>query len=53
MIAESSQHTKPGVETAEKKSPNAHFMKPEGPHRIKNLSNVRILAFRVEFKQAE
>lgn len=28
-----------------------HFMKPEGPHRIRNLSNVRILAFRVEFKQ--
>ena len=28
-----------------------HFMKPEGPHRIKNLSNVKILAFRVEFKQ--
>ncbi len=27
-----------------------HFMKPEGPHRIKNLSNVRIMAFRVEFK---
>ena len=27
-----------------------HFMKPEGPHRIKNLSNVRILAYRVEFK---
>lgn len=31
--------------------PNEHFMKPEGPHRIKNLSNVRIIAFRVEFKQ--
>ena len=29
---------------------DAHFMKPEGPHRIKNLSNVRIIAFRVEFK---
>ncbi len=28
-----------------------HFMTPEGPHRIKNLSNVRIVAFRVEFKQ--
>jgi hypothetical protein len=26
-------------------------MMPEGPHRIKNLSNVRIDAFRVEFKQ--
>ncbi len=30
---------------------DAHFMKPEGPHRIKNLSKVRIVAFRVEFKQ--
>lgn len=30
----------------------AHLMKPEGPHRIKNLSNARILAFRVEFKTA-
>jgi hypothetical protein len=29
----------------------AHFMNPEGPHRIKNLSNARIVAFRVEFKQ--
>jgi hypothetical protein len=28
----------------------AHFMKPEGPHRIKNLSKVRIVAFRVELK---
>jgi len=28
-----------------------HFMKPEGPHRVKNLSSVRIIAFRVEFKQ--
>jgi hypothetical protein len=27
-----------------------HFMKPEGPHRIKNCSNTRILAYRVEFK---
>lgn len=27
-----------------------HFMKPEGPHRIKNLSNVRFIAFGVEFK---
>jgi hypothetical protein len=27
-----------------------YYMKPEGPHRIKNLSNVRILAYRVEFK---
>lgn len=31
--------------------PNAgNFMKPEGPHRIKNLSNVKIDVFRVELK---
>jgi hypothetical protein len=30
----------------------ADLMKPEGPHRVKNLSNTRILAFRVEFKSA-
>jgi hypothetical protein len=29
----------------------ASYMKPEGPHRIKNLSNTRIVAFRVEFKK--
>lgn len=28
-----------------------NFMKPEGPHRIKNLSKVTIDAFRVEFKK--
>lgn len=27
-----------------------HYMKPEGPHQIKNLSNVKIAFFRVEFK---
>ena len=27
-----------------------NFMKPEGPHRVKNLSNVRIDVFRVELK---
>ncbi len=27
-----------------------NFMKPEGPHRIKNLSKTRIDVFRVEFK---
>jgi len=27
-----------------------HYMKSEGPHRIKNLSNVTIVAYRVEFK---
>jgi len=27
-----------------------NYMKPEGPHRIKNLSNVRIDVFRVELK---
>ncbi len=33
-------------------NPNvAHFMQPEGPHRIKNLSNARIVAYRVEFKK--
>ena len=32
--------------------PDEHFMKPEGPHRIKNLSNVRIIAYRVELKQS-
>lgn len=31
-------------------SAKGHFMSPEGPHRIRNLSNVRIVAFRVEFK---
>jgi hypothetical protein len=29
-----------------------HYMKPEGPHGIKNLSNVKIDVFRVEFKPA-
>jgi hypothetical protein len=33
------------------KDSKGHFMKPEGPHRIKNLSNVRIVAYRVEFKR--
>jgi len=33
------------------KSNEGHFMKPEGPHRIKNLSNVKILAYRIEFKR--
>jgi len=28
----------------------ANLMKPEGPHSIKNLSNVKIDVFRVEFK---
>lgn len=28
-----------------------HYMKPEGPHRIKNLSNARIIAYGAEFKQ--
>jgi len=32
-------------------SNKAHFKNPEGPHRIKNLSAVRILAYRVEMKQ--
>ncbi len=27
-----------------------NYMKPEGPHRVKNLSNVRIDVFRVELK---
>ena len=27
-----------------------NYMKPEGPHRVKNLSNTRIDVFRVEFK---
>jgi hypothetical protein len=27
-----------------------HYMKPEGPHGIKNLSNVKIDVYRVEFK---
>lgn len=26
-------------------------MKPEGPHSIKNLTNVKIDVYRVEFKQ--
>ena len=29
----------------------AHYMGPEGPHRIKNLSDARIVAYRVEFKE--
>ncbi len=28
-----------------------YLMKPEGPHRIKNLSNVTIDVYRVEFKK--
>ena len=28
-----------------------NYMKPEGPHRVKNLSNVRIDVFRVELKK--
>ena len=28
----------------------ADYLKPEGPHRIKNLSNVKIDVYRVEFK---
>ena len=28
-----------------------NYMKPEGPHRVKNLSNVRIDVFRVELKE--
>lgn len=31
----------------------ADLMRPEGPHRIKNLSKVRIDVFRVEFKTGE
>jgi hypothetical protein len=31
----------------------ANFMKPEGPHRVKNLSNVRVVAYRVEFKSGQ
>jgi hypothetical protein len=38
-----------GVSTDDPDTGN--FMKPEGPHRIKNLSNVKIDAFRVEFKK--
>jgi hypothetical protein len=31
--------------------PNKGFpIEPEGPHSVKNLSNIQILAFRVEFK---
>jgi hypothetical protein len=30
-----------------------HYMKPEGPHQIKNLSNATIDVFRVEFKEVE
>ena len=33
------------------RSNKGHFINPEGPHRIKNLSNARIVAYRVEFKQ--
>jgi hypothetical protein len=41
------QHNKGGKSN----EPNTgNFMKPEGPHRIKNLSNVKIDVFRVEFK---
>jgi hypothetical protein len=29
---------------------SGHYMRPEGPHRIKNLSNVKIDVFRVEIK---
>ena len=31
-------------------SNTANYMRPEGPHRIKNLSNVKIDVFRVEIK---
>jgi hypothetical protein len=31
----------------------ANFMKPEGPHRVKNLNNVRVVAYRVEFKSGQ
>lgn len=42
------QHNKRGNSN----KPNiGNYMKPEGPHRIKNLSNVKIDVFRVEFKQ--
>ena len=47
-VAKDSVRQHGGYQTGE--SNEGHFMKPEGPHRIKNLSNVRILAFRVEFK---
>lgn len=30
---------------------SGYFMKPEGPHAIKNLSNVLVDVFRIEFKK--
>ena len=41
------QHNR-GIEASD--TGKAHYMKPEGPHRIKNLSNVKIDVYRVEFK---
>ena len=47
-FAKDSNRQHSGGQTTDAKT--ANFMKSEGPHRIRNLSNVRIDAFRVEFK---
>lgn len=49
VVKDSIKQHSPAVKPDE--SDSGYFMKPEGPHAIKNLSNVTVDAFRVEFKK--
>jgi len=48
VVRDSAKQHSPGTKVGEPDS--GYLMKPEGPHAIKNLSNVKVDIYRLEFK---